>query len=192
LAGGVHFSTVAPIAARPKHEEIMATGTVKWFDPDRGFGFIAADDGTADRFVHRRGFEPGLFELADGDEVSFDYDDSPRGPVAVNVRVTRRSGNQPRPRKSDGYGAPTYGRASAGVSYGQVQNLDETPVTRGSVQRFDTDRGFGFIRDETGQDVFFHQSAAGITTLRPGDEVEYRIVNGPKGLRAEQVRKIYA
>ncbi|MCC6705410.1 MAG: cold shock domain-containing protein [Thermomicrobiales bacterium] len=180
----------------------MATGTVKWFDPDRGFGFIAADDGTADRFVHRRGFEPGLFELADGDEVSFDSNDSPRGPAAVNVRVTRRSGNQPRQRKSDGYGAPSYGsssyggpsydRASAGVRYGQVQNLDETPLTRGSVQRFDTNRGFGFILDETGQDIFFHQSAAGITTLRPGDQVEYRIVNGPKGLRAEQVRKLYA
>ena len=180
----------------------MATGTVKWFDPDRGFGFIAPEDGTPDRFVHRRGFEPGLFELADGDEVSFDFDDSPRGPVAINVRVTQRSGNEPRQRKNDGFGSPggygqsssrpTYGQSPSRATYGQPENLDDLPIIRGSVQRFDTERGFGFIRDEKGEDVFVHQSAAGLTTLQPGDQVEYRVVTGPKGLRAEQVRKVYA
>jgi CspA family cold shock protein len=166
----------------------MATGNVKWFDPDRGFGFIAPHDGTADRFVHRRGFEPGLFELADGDEVSFDIEESPRGPVAVNVRVTQRSGAQPRQRKMDRFGESDFRRAP----FSSMNTSDLGPVTRGSVQRFDTERGFGFIRGEQGDEVFVHQSAIGATTLRAGDQVEYQVTNGPKGARAEQVRKIYA
>ena len=51
----------------------MATGTVKWFNPTKGFGFIAPDDGTADVFVHISAVErAGLSTLNDGQKVSFE------------------------------------------------------------------------------------------------------------------------
>jgi cold shock protein len=65
----------------------VATGTVKKLIPDRGFGFITAEDGK-DYFFHRDGMAAALdFEsLTGGERVEFDLQPSPRGPRAVNVR----------------------------------------------------------------------------------------------------------
>ncbi len=62
----------------------------------------------------------------------------------------------------------------------------------GTIKRLNTDKGFGFIRNETGQEYFFHQSAIygeGIADLREGDSVEFDIGEGPKGPRAENVKR---
>ncbi len=64
----------------------MATGKVKWFNNSKGFGFIEADDGT-DVFVHHSSILPeGTKTLADGDSVTFDITQDPKGPKAVNVQ----------------------------------------------------------------------------------------------------------
>ena len=60
----------------------MGTGTVKFFNEQKGFGFITPDEGEKDLFVHKSGTNTTLWE---GDKVSFDIEDTPRGPVAVNV-----------------------------------------------------------------------------------------------------------
>jgi cold shock protein len=63
----------------------MAQGTVKWFNDSKGFGFIAAEDGT-DVFVHHTAIGGGGFKsLAEGDKVSFDIEKGEKGPKAVNV-----------------------------------------------------------------------------------------------------------
>ena len=63
----------------------MATGTVKWFDDKKGFGFIEQDDG-GDIFVHHSSIVmSGFRTLAEGERVSFDVEESDRGPVAKNV-----------------------------------------------------------------------------------------------------------
>jgi CspA family cold shock protein len=63
----------------------MAKGTVNWFDESKGFGFITKDDGS-DVFVHYSSIEGGGFKsLAEGDQVSFDIEEGPKGPKAVNV-----------------------------------------------------------------------------------------------------------
>jgi cold shock protein len=63
----------------------MAQGTVKWFNESKGFGFIAAEDGT-DVFVHHTSIQGGGFKtLAEGDKVSFDIEKGPKGPKALNV-----------------------------------------------------------------------------------------------------------
>ena len=64
----------------------MATGTVKWFNESKGFGFITQDEGGADVFVHfsaitGTGFKP----LAEGDKVSYEVQQGPKGPQAANV-----------------------------------------------------------------------------------------------------------
>ena len=65
----------------------MATGTVKWFNEKKGFGFIEQEDGP-DVFVHHSGIEAeGFRTLNEGDRVSFNVEQGKKGPAAVNVKV---------------------------------------------------------------------------------------------------------
>jgi CspA family cold shock protein len=65
----------------------MATGTVKWFSDEKGFGFITPDDGSKDLFVHQTAIEgEGFRTLAEGAKVSFESESDPKGPRAINVQ----------------------------------------------------------------------------------------------------------
>jgi cold shock protein len=64
----------------------MATGTVKWFSDEKGFGFITPDSGEKDLFVHHTGINgEGYRSLQEGAKVSFDAEEGDKGPKAVNV-----------------------------------------------------------------------------------------------------------
>ncbi|GBD99063.1 cold shock-like protein CspLA [bacterium BMS3Abin07] len=63
----------------------MTNGTVKWFNDSKGFGFITSDEGQ-DVFVHYSAVQgDGFRSLAEGDAVSFESEDGPKGPKAINV-----------------------------------------------------------------------------------------------------------
>ncbi|MDZ7582838.1 MAG: cold-shock protein [Deltaproteobacteria bacterium] len=65
----------------------MASGTVKWFNEKKGYGFIESEDGT-DVFVHHSGINAtGFKTLHEGDRVTFDVEKGQKGPAAVNVTV---------------------------------------------------------------------------------------------------------
>jgi CspA family cold shock protein len=64
----------------------MATGTVKWFNNSKGFGFITPDDGSADVFVHFSAIaSEGFRTLEEGQAVTYDVETGPKGPQASNV-----------------------------------------------------------------------------------------------------------
>ena len=66
-------------------------------------------------------------------------------------------------------------------------------MTRGTVKWFNETKGFGFLSQENGEDVFVHFSAIqgdGFKTLAEGEAVEFDVTRGPKGLQASNVRKV--
>lgn len=66
----------------------MATGSVKWFNEAKGFGFISQDDGGKDVFVHFSAIQgSGFRTLAEGQKVTFDIQEGPKGPQAANVQA---------------------------------------------------------------------------------------------------------
>jgi CspA family cold shock protein len=66
----------------------MATGTVKWFSDEKGYGFITPDEAGKDLLVHHSGIvSDGYASLAEGAKVSYDAEAGPKGPKAVNVQA---------------------------------------------------------------------------------------------------------
>ena len=86
MAGG-HRITAARSTGPRKEGTLVATGTVKWFSPEKGFGFILQEGGP-DVFVHFSAIEgDGYRNLEEGQQVEFDVTEGQKGPQAANVRV---------------------------------------------------------------------------------------------------------
>jgi cold shock CspA family protein len=153
----------------------MAGGTVRWFDPDKGFGFIEPDDGGDDVFVHFSAIVDtgGFRTLAEGQRVEYEPVSGPRGPQAEDVRPQDAgAGSRRRDDRREPRGARDTGRRGI--------------VLTGTVKYFDEDKGFGFIVPD---DVFVHVSAVlGRGEPEEGDRVEFELVEGPRGVQADAVR----
>ena len=89
------------------------TGTVKWFNPEKGFGFIARESGEGDVFVHHSAIQGGGFKtLVDGERVEFDVVQGQKGPAAENVQRLDA------PAESSGGGGGGRGYGGGGGGYG--------------------------------------------------------------------------
>jgi CspA family cold shock protein len=142
-------------------EPAVPVGTVRWFDPERGFGFLAPDDESADLFVHASEIDAdgGPRLLREGQAVEFEVGEGDRGPQARRVRVT-------------GDLAP------------------DTPVgVLGTVAWYEPGKGYGFATpDGGGPEVFVHSSAivtGGVVTA--GQRVAFLVAEGERGPQAAHV-----
>ena len=136
-------------------------GIVKFFNPQKGFGFIVRDDGGEDVFVHISAVEQaGLTDLADGQPLEFTLVDRGGRISATNLRIE---------------GEP--------MAVERAERAPQRQLTgekaSGTVKFFNAMKGFGFIQRDDGQpDAFVHISAverAGIPTLNEGDRLEFEI-----------------
>jgi CspA family cold shock protein len=84
----VFFSTLRVSLVHIPEGIDMATGTVKWFSNDKGYGFITPDESGKDLFVHHSAIQgDGFKSLAEGAKVSYDTEQGPKGPAAANVQT---------------------------------------------------------------------------------------------------------
>ena len=157
-----------------------ATGVVKFFNAQKGFGSVVRDDGGEDVFVHISAVEQaGLTGLAEGQPMGFTLVDRGGRISATELKIDGEpmpveDRGPPRDREA-GPGGP---RGGAGGAGGPQRQLTGEKAT-GTVKFFNAMKGFGFIQRDDGQpDAFVHISAverAGMPTLNEGDRLEFEL-----------------
>jgi CspA family cold shock protein len=150
-----------------------AKGTVKFFNGQKGFGFVVRDDGGEDVFVHISAVEQaGLSGLGEGQKMAFSLVD--RGGRISASNLVLEGDIVP---VTDGRAPPPAGGAGGGAGGPQRQLTGEKAT--GTVKFFNAMKGFGFIQRDDGQpDAFVHISAverAGMPTLNEGDRLEFEL-----------------
>ena len=160
------------------------TGVVKFFNSQKGFGFVVRDDGGEDVFVHISAVEQaGLTGLAEGQPLGFTLVDRGGRISATDLKiegepmpVTDRA--PPREPREGGFGGGDRGPRPGGAGGAPQRELTGEKAT-GTVKFFNAMKGFGFIQRDDGQpDAFVHVSAverAGMATLNEGDRLQFEI-----------------
>jgi CspA family cold shock protein len=157
---------------------------VKWYNPDKGFGFVELADGSGDAFLHVSAVErSGHGSVPPGATLEVRAGPGPKGPQVtevLSVDASTASQEQPRRARPD---RPAY------------RPVDRPTVEEfGTVKWYNATKGFGFIGpDPGGKDIFVHASAlehSGITDLAEGQRVAVDVADGQKGPEAVSLRLI--
>ena len=156
---------------------------VKWYNPDKGFGFVQLADGSGDAFLHASVIErSGHGSVPPGATLEVRAGPGPKGPQVTEIlSVDSSTAQQEQPRR------PRPERSYTPADQASVEEI-------GTVKFYAADKGFGFIvRDRGGKDIFVHASAlnrAGIAELGEGQRVAVDMVEGGKGPEALNIRLI--
>jgi cold shock protein len=178
-------SDVPPRLAEPELEGSSGSavrGHVKWFNPDKGYGFVQLSDGSGDAFLHVTALAGiGVSTLHPGETLELRVALGQRGPQVTEViRVDSSTAAPPRPPRGR-FRSPS-----------ERQPLEASVQEMGTVKWYNAAKGFGFIvRDGGGNDVFVHVSAlqrAGIMGLSQGQRVYVGVAEGQKGPEAASIQ----
>jgi len=181
-------------------ELVTITGTVKWFNAVKGFGFVSPGDGTGDVFLHLSCLRDAGYDSAEeGASITCEAARRPKGLQAVKVlQLDNSSGAQPEvrrpPKPAFGSGGDRFG--GGGGYGGDRPPRQSAPVATGAFQEaavkwFNPIKGYGFLSSIVGgQDIFIHMEVlrrAGIAELVPGQAVRVKIGDGPKGPQVAEI-----
>ena len=156
---------------------------VKWFKPERGFGFVELSDGSGDAFLHASVLDRnGVSAVQAGETLEVRVAPGQKGPQVTEVISVDSSTATPAGARRSPYPAASRGPALS----------EDTVQEAGTVKWYNAQKGFGFIvRDDGGKDAFVHASVlerSGIDTLNEGQRVLIDIAEGRKGPEAVKVR----
>ena len=172
------------------------TGVVKFFNGQKGFGFIVRDDGAEDVFVHISAVEQaGLTGLAEGQQLGFTLVDRGGKISATDLKIEGEPlpvvdrPREPREPRAGGFGGDRGGfGGDRGGDRGGPQRQLTGERASGTVKFFNAMKGFGFIQRDDGQpDAFVHISAverAGMPALNEGDRLDFELEVDRRGKHA--------
>jgi CspA family cold shock protein len=185
---------------------------VKWFNPQKGFGFAELGDGSGDAFLHVRAVEAaGYRELEPGTRLTVRVTQGQKGPQVTEVTSVDTSTATPGAAGVGGGGGGASrggfggGAMGGGMGRGPMQGgpprrspyqsepRDQGPAQEiaGTVKWYNPAKGFGFIAaEDQGKDVFVHRSVlerAGIPDLQEGQRVQISVVQSQKGREATAI-----
>jgi CspA family cold shock protein len=171
----------------PRRDTVVSSGPereakVKWFNGEKGFGFVELTDGSGDAFVHASTVTgAGHSSLPPGATLRVRVGQGPKGPQVTEVLSVDTSTAEP-------------GRPQAPRDSGPGRERSFEPgggrEADGEVKWYNPAKGFGFIGVDGGKDVFIHRSVlarAGLSMLDEGQRVRLRIVQGQKGFEATSI-----
>lgn len=169
IEGAVQVSNYGFGGGKPKapQQGVQIRARVKWFNPDKGFGFVAPMDGSPDAFLHVSVLQKyGLAILPEGAEILCEVAQGAKGQQVLRILDADTSNLPPPPPPPAADG----------------------PSLSGAVKWFAAEKGFGFITaDDGGKDIFIHKSVlrrCGIETLAEGQRVQVVASSTPKGREA--------
>lgn len=160
--------------------------TVKWFNGQKGFGFVELGDGSGDAFLHVAVLQAaGRQSVLPGAKMKVVTAQGPKGRQVARVIDVDESTAVEQPRR-----APRSDGGGGGFGRGP-RDLSSAVEMAGTVKWFNTEKGFGFIAPEGGgKDVFIHISVlgrSGVAGLAEGQQVSMRVVDTPKGREAVSI-----
>jgi CspA family cold shock protein len=171
-------------ASRPVPSGPERQAKVKWFNGEKGFGFVELTDGSGEAFLHISVVEAaGHTALEPGTTLTVRVGQGAKGPQITEVTAVDASTAEPsRGRPAGASGRPPMDRPTRDRSFdrptGPAEEVD------GQVKWYDPKKGFGFVAVAGSKDVFIHRSVLaqkGISELQEGQRIHMRVVPAPRG-----------